>query len=95
MFMAAWPSFAADRNGYTAQYECRAGGPNCNVDVATYVAHACDQTITSADSAATISSKISTTAATPVPNSIPADTDPNRRSFEPPSIPAMPSRMNT
>lgn len=58
MFIAAWPSFAADRNGYTAQYECRAGGPNCNVDVATYVAHTCDQTITSADSAATISSKI-------------------------------------
>jgi len=48
LFMAATPSFAADANGYTAQYECRAGGLNCNVDVATYVAQTCDQTITTA-----------------------------------------------
>ena len=56
----AWPSFAADLNGYTAQYECRAGGPNCNVDVATLTAAACAQTITTADSEATIESKLNT-----------------------------------
>ena len=33
MLFVAWPSFAADPNGYTAQYECRAGGQYCNVDV--------------------------------------------------------------
>ncbi len=49
---------AADVNGYTAQYECKSGGANCNVDVATYIAHACDQTITTADSAGTIDTKI-------------------------------------
>lgn len=37
---------AADPNGYTAQYECRAGNPNCNVDVAALGARACDQIIT-------------------------------------------------
>jgi parallel beta helix pectate lyase-like protein len=37
---------AADANGYTARYECRAGGPNCNVDVAALAAQACQQTIT-------------------------------------------------
>jgi len=41
---------AADLNGYTAEYECRAGGPNCNVDVATLTAQACQQTITTATS---------------------------------------------
>jgi len=46
LLFVAWPSFAADINGYTAQYECRAGGPNCNVDVATLTAQACQQTIT-------------------------------------------------
>jgi len=46
LFLVAWPSFAADQNGYTAKYECRAGNPNCNVDVATLVAQACQQTIT-------------------------------------------------
>ena len=49
---------AADINGYTAQYECRAGNPNCNVDVATLVAQTCQQTITTDDSASTINSKI-------------------------------------
>lgn len=39
-------SLAADANGYTAQYECRAGNPNCNVDVAGLGNRACDQTIT-------------------------------------------------
>ena len=38
-------AFAADQNGYTAQYECRAGGPNCNVDVAGLGTRACDQVI--------------------------------------------------
>ena len=33
LFFVAWPSFAADPNGYIAQYECRAGNPNCDVDV--------------------------------------------------------------
>ncbi len=47
-----------DLNGYTAQYECRAGNPNCNVDVVAYTTHACDQTITTTDSAATIDSKL-------------------------------------
>lgn len=40
--------FAADLNSYTAQYECISGGANCNVDVATLTAAACDQTITTA-----------------------------------------------
>ena len=44
-FFIAWPSIAADLNGYTAQYECRAGGPNCNVDVAALGNRSCDQTI--------------------------------------------------
>jgi hypothetical protein len=45
MFFVVWPSFAADLNGYTAQYECRAGGTYCNVDVASLGERACDQTI--------------------------------------------------
>jgi len=49
---------AADANGYTAQYECRSGGPDCNVDVAGLTQQACQQTITTSDSASTISSKI-------------------------------------
>lgn len=39
-------SLAADQNGYTAQYECRAGGAYCNVDVQSLTTRACDQTIT-------------------------------------------------
>lgn len=39
------PTFAADQNGYTAQYECRAGGPYCNVDVAALGQRACNQII--------------------------------------------------
>jgi hypothetical protein len=58
MFLVAWPSFAADPNGYTAEYECRAGGSHCNVDVASYVAAVCAQTITTADSISTIQSKL-------------------------------------
>lgn len=50
MFFVAWPSFAADPNGYTAQYECRAGNSKCNVDVATLVGQSCDQIITPSDS---------------------------------------------
>jgi len=37
--------YAADQNGYTALYECRSGGPNCNVDVVTKVNLPCDTTI--------------------------------------------------
>lgn len=44
LFHAA-PAFAVDMNGYTAQYECRAGNPNCNIDVAALGKRACDQTI--------------------------------------------------
>lgn len=36
---------AADQNGYTAQYECRAGGAACNVDVAGLANRACDQIV--------------------------------------------------
>jgi hypothetical protein len=43
--LAAW---AVDPNGYTSEYECRAGGPQCNVDIATLTQAACDQTITTA-----------------------------------------------
>lgn len=49
---------AADLNGYSARYECRAGSPFCNVDVDRYLSQPCDQTIDPADSAATIQSKI-------------------------------------
>ncbi len=36
---------AADPNGYTSQYDCRVGGPHCNVDVAGLTQQACEQTI--------------------------------------------------
>lgn len=60
MALFASRAIAADVNGYTALYECRAGGPNCNVDVATYTTAACAQTITTADSLATIQTKLNT-----------------------------------
>ncbi len=41
---------AADINGYTAEYECRAGGTQCNVDVASYTTADCDQIITTSTS---------------------------------------------
>lgn len=37
---------APDINGYEAQYECRAGNPNCDVDVVALGNRQCDQTIT-------------------------------------------------
>ena len=40
------PTFAADANGYTARYECRAGGAYCNVDVRNLISRSCDQIIT-------------------------------------------------
>lgn len=40
---------AVDQNGYTARYECRAGSPNCNVDVAALGKRACDQVIAPSD----------------------------------------------
>ena len=52
--------FGADANGYTALYECKSGGANCNVDVATYTTASCAQTITTADSLGTIESKLAT-----------------------------------
>ena len=54
IFLAAWPSYAADLNGYTAQYECRAGGPNCNIDVVALANQACQQTINPGDAWSTI-----------------------------------------
>jgi hypothetical protein len=45
LLLAASPAIAADANGYTAQYECRAGGPNCNVDVVSLTQQSCQQTI--------------------------------------------------
>lgn len=45
LLIATAPSLAADSNGYSAQYECRAGGPNCNVDVVALGNRSCDQTI--------------------------------------------------
>lgn len=50
----AYQAQAADQNGYTAQYECRAGGPNCNVDVASLGRRACDQIINPGDAWSTI-----------------------------------------
>jgi hypothetical protein len=40
----------ADLNGYIAQYECRAGNPNCNVDVIGLTNQTCQVTVTTADS---------------------------------------------
>jgi hypothetical protein len=40
--MAARYGFAADANGYTALYECRAGNPRCNINVSSFVTHGCD-----------------------------------------------------
>lgn len=39
------PLAAADPNGYTSEYECRAGGPKCNIDVAALSAQPCNQVI--------------------------------------------------
>ncbi len=38
-----WPvlSFGADANGYTSEYECRLGGPQCNVDVVGLTTTSC------------------------------------------------------
>jgi hypothetical protein len=67
MFLFAWvPSVNAalgdpDLNGYVSDYECRDGGPKCDVDVEFYVAKACDYTIKESDgdwpSAGTLSGK--------------------------------------
>lgn len=40
---------AADANGYAARYECRAGGPVCNIDIAALVSASCDVTIYPSD----------------------------------------------
>ena len=49
VFVSTGYSHAADQNGYTAQYECRAGNPNCNIDVAALTSRACDHVITTSD----------------------------------------------
>lgn len=54
LLVAATPALAADANGYTAKYECRAGGQYCNVDVDGLAALPCDQTIAAGDAWATI-----------------------------------------
>lgn len=46
LLLSVSPAVAADANGYTAQYECRADGPNCSTDVPTLVGQSCQQTIT-------------------------------------------------
>jgi hypothetical protein len=46
LLFAASPAIAADANGYTAQFECLAGGPNCNIDVGSLAQQSCQQTIT-------------------------------------------------
>ena len=38
-------SLAADQNGYTARYECRAGGPHCGVDVEALGSRSCNQIV--------------------------------------------------
>ncbi len=60
MVAATAPAFAADANGYTALYECRADGPNCNVDMEAYTTAACAQTITVSDTLAQIEAKLNT-----------------------------------
>lgn len=45
LFLFVSPVHAADPNGYTAQYECTANGPNCNVDVSGLANQQCGQTI--------------------------------------------------
>lgn len=45
LLVLSFPAIAADANGYTAQYECRAGNPNCDVDVVGLTSRNCDQTI--------------------------------------------------
>ena len=39
-------ALGADANGYIARYECRAGNPNCDIDIRGLTGRACDQTIT-------------------------------------------------
>ena len=43
--LMSWNAFAADLNGYTARYECRAGGPYCDLDVVALGTRPCDQII--------------------------------------------------
>jgi len=45
LLLASYSASAADLNGYTAQYECRAGGTYCDVDVEALANQACQQTI--------------------------------------------------
>lgn len=43
--IVATSASAADLNGYTTEYECRAGGPRYDVDVIGLVAQSCQQII--------------------------------------------------
>ena len=43
-------AYAADPNGYSARFECRSGGPVCNLDIANVAAKPCDQIISSSTS---------------------------------------------
>jgi hypothetical protein len=45
-----YPANASDANGYTAKYECRAGNPNCSIDIAALTSASCDVTVTTSDS---------------------------------------------
>lgn len=58
--LASVRAIAADINGYTAQYECRAGNPNCDVDVAALGNRPCDQTIGPSASWSSINWSLST-----------------------------------
>ncbi|MFL6623382.1 MAG: hypothetical protein ACJ8NR_12385 [Sulfurifustis sp.] len=40
---------AADMNGYTSTYECRASGPVCNIDISALVTAPCDVTVYPSD----------------------------------------------
>ncbi|MCR4330735.1 MAG: hypothetical protein NUV49_02550, partial [Patescibacteria group bacterium] len=43
------PTAGADLNGYIAEYECRAGNPNCDVDVEGLTKQSCDVIVTTSD----------------------------------------------
>ncbi len=45
LLLATSPALAADPNGYTAQYECRAGNPACDVDIVSLTKRPCDQIV--------------------------------------------------
>ncbi len=50
LFFVPTVSNAADQNGYAAQYECRAGNPNCDVDVTSLALQPCQQIVSASTS---------------------------------------------